>query len=158
MNADDFAKLDTGFATRATGYGNGDVNYSGGPPNSDDYFGADNAFFNQGAPINPPAPPTPGSVVATAGGEIRGNKFWDVDGNGLRQTTEVGISGVTIFLDNNNGVFEPSARLAPPPSPTIRPRQASTKLETIPSSISPSPLTTSVKSSQRALCRPRRPS
>jgi hypothetical protein len=56
-----------------------------------------------------PAPRTPGSVVATAGGEIRGNKFWDVDGNGIRQTTEVGISGVTIFLDNNNnGVFEPA--------------------------------------------------
>jgi Ca2+-binding RTX toxin-like protein len=108
MNADDYAQIDAGFATHALGYANGDLDYRGGPPNSDDYFGADHAFFNQGPPINPPPPQAP-ALTPTAGGEIHGNKFWDINADGVRQTTEVGISGVTIYLDkNNNGVFEPA--------------------------------------------------
>ena len=36
INADDFAQIDAGFATHAGGYYNGDFNFSGGAPNSDD--------------------------------------------------------------------------------------------------------------------------
>jgi hypothetical protein len=51
LNADDYAAIDTGFATRATGYNNGDFNYSGGAANSDDYFVIDRAYSNQGAAL-----------------------------------------------------------------------------------------------------------
>jgi hypothetical protein len=47
VNADDFAAIDAGFATHSSGYRNGDFNYSGGSPNSDDYFLIDKAFFDQ---------------------------------------------------------------------------------------------------------------
>jgi hypothetical protein len=51
VNADDYAAIDAGFATHATGYANGDFNYSGGQPNSDDYFSIDRSFSDQGAPL-----------------------------------------------------------------------------------------------------------
>jgi hypothetical protein len=51
INADDYAAIDSGFATHATGYANGDFNYSGGAPNSDDYFTIDRAFADQGAAL-----------------------------------------------------------------------------------------------------------
>lgn len=47
LNADDYAAIDAGFASHATGYGNGDFNYSGGAPNADDYFVIDLAYSNQ---------------------------------------------------------------------------------------------------------------
>ncbi|HEV8292257.1 MAG TPA: hypothetical protein VGP94_10050, partial [Tepidisphaeraceae bacterium] len=61
INADDYAAIDTGFATHATGYRNGDFNYSGGQPNSDDYFTIDRAYSDQGAVLGevPTAPQAP---------------------------------------------------------------------------------------------------
>ncbi len=41
------------------------------------------------------------------GAEIRGTKFEDLDGDGIRDTDEVGLAGVTIYLDaNGNQVFD----------------------------------------------------
>src|SRR4051794_5144770 len=38
---------------------------------------------------------------------ISGSEFNDHNNNGVREVTEPGISGVTLFLDaNNNGVFD----------------------------------------------------
>jgi hypothetical protein len=54
LNADDFAAIDAGFATHSTGYANGDYNYSGGPPNSDDYFVIDLAYSNQADQLSSP--------------------------------------------------------------------------------------------------------
>jgi hypothetical protein len=51
IDADDYAAIDNGFASNLTGYQNGDFDYSGGKPNSDDYFRIDKAFFDQGAPL-----------------------------------------------------------------------------------------------------------
>jgi hypothetical protein len=65
LNADDYAQIDAGFATRANGYLNGDFNLSGGPPNSDDYFLIDRTFADQGAPLSDPATP-----VAPAAAEV----------------------------------------------------------------------------------------
>ncbi len=55
INADDYANIDAGFASHATGYRNGDFNYSGGTPNPDDYFLIDKAFFDQSAVLTPSA-------------------------------------------------------------------------------------------------------
>ncbi|HEV8293256.1 MAG TPA: hypothetical protein VGP94_15075, partial [Tepidisphaeraceae bacterium] len=52
INADDFARIDTGFATHTSGYRNGDSNYSGGPPNADDYFLIDKAFIDQSSVLS----------------------------------------------------------------------------------------------------------
>jgi hypothetical protein len=49
IDADDYAGIDAGFATHATGYRNGDFNYSDGQPNSDDFFLIDKAFSDQSA-------------------------------------------------------------------------------------------------------------
>jgi hypothetical protein len=57
LNADDYAQLDAGFASHASGYYNGDFNYSGGAPNSDDYFLIDKAFSGQGAALGAQAAP-----------------------------------------------------------------------------------------------------
>ena len=47
----DQRSIDAGFASKSTGYANGDFNYSGGPPNSDDYFVIDLAYSTQSAPL-----------------------------------------------------------------------------------------------------------
>ncbi|MBT6157333.1 MAG: hypothetical protein HOH82_21965, partial [Planctomycetaceae bacterium] len=45
-------------------------------------------------------------------GEIRGTKFNDLDGDGVRDAGEPGIEGVIVFLDdNNNGVFDSATEL-----------------------------------------------
>ncbi len=54
VNADDYARIDAGFASRATGYGNGDIDYRGSI-NSDDYFYIDLGFSSQGTPLAPQA-------------------------------------------------------------------------------------------------------
>jgi len=56
LNADDYAAIDAGFASHATGYNNGDFNFSGGSPNPDDYFIIDKTFNDQGAPLSDPIP------------------------------------------------------------------------------------------------------
>ena len=61
INADDYALIDSGFATHSSGYYNGDFNYSGGAPNSDDYFLIDKAYSDQAAPLS--APQSPASVA-----------------------------------------------------------------------------------------------
>lgn len=73
VNADDYQKLDIGFANQLTGFANGDVNYSGGAPDADDYQLADLAFALQGAPLRGgpvSAVPEPGSLglLAVAAG------------------------------------------------------------------------------------------
>ena len=52
IDADDYARIDGGFAAHLSGYRNGDLNFSGGSPNSDDYFQIDKAFYNQGAALS----------------------------------------------------------------------------------------------------------
>ena len=68
----------------------------------------------------------PAAVVMTSGailpggdfgnvqlGQINGTKFQDTNGDGLRQAGELGLSGITIFLDaNSNGVFDAGERTA----------------------------------------------
>jgi hypothetical protein len=52
VNIDDYFAIDRGRAMGLSGYANGDFNYSGGPPNGDDYFLIDAAYLGQGAPLN----------------------------------------------------------------------------------------------------------
>ncbi len=71
IDADDYAKIDGGFASHLSGYRNGDFNFSGGSPNSDDYFQIDRAFYNQGAALAsavtpPPAPAFAASSIAVS--------------------------------------------------------------------------------------------
>jgi len=66
LNADDYTQIDAGFATHATGWFNGDFNYSGGAPNSDDYFAIDRAYADQGAPLSTPEAPASAVVQASA--------------------------------------------------------------------------------------------
>jgi hypothetical protein len=47
LDADDYARMDGGFASHAVNYQNGDLDYSGGPANADDYFLLDRAFVEQ---------------------------------------------------------------------------------------------------------------
>jgi hypothetical protein len=51
VDADDYAQIDSGFATQQSGYRNGDFDYSG-TVNADDYFQIDLAFSNQNAPLS----------------------------------------------------------------------------------------------------------
>lgn len=54
---------------------------------------------NQPGPIDPDPTPTPG--------EIRGTMWNDINGNGVRDSSEPGLAGWTIFLDQNqNGQLE----------------------------------------------------
>src|SRR6185503_3397488 len=62
LDADDYAQIDSGFASQSTGYLNGDFNYSGGAPNADDYFIIDKTFADQDTPLGVPAAP----LAATA--------------------------------------------------------------------------------------------
>jgi hypothetical protein len=64
IDGDDYALIDNGYATGATGYRNGDFDYSGGAPDADDYFWIDKAHFDQSAPLSPttPAPALGGGV------------------------------------------------------------------------------------------------
>ncbi len=40
-------------------------------------------------------------------GELRGTKFDDLDGDGIREANEPGMAGVTVYLDlNQNGIFD----------------------------------------------------
>src|SRR5258706_997804 len=55
VDADDYAAIDAGFAQNLTGWFNGDNDYSGGKPNSDDYFRIDRTFSGQGSPLGAPA-------------------------------------------------------------------------------------------------------
>ena len=66
FDADDYAKIDAGFASHLTGYRNGDFNFSGGSPNSDDYFQIDRAFHNQGAALSSAAAPQPTVAFAAS--------------------------------------------------------------------------------------------
>jgi hypothetical protein len=67
VDADDYAAIDAGFATNLTGWFNGDNDYSGGKPNSDDYFRVDRSFSGQGSPLGQPetAPAQPSSESVT---------------------------------------------------------------------------------------------
>jgi PKD repeat protein len=66
LNADDYARIDAGFASKSTGYLNGDFNFSGGAPNSDDYFLIDKTFGDQGTPLGTPAAPLAASSEETS--------------------------------------------------------------------------------------------
>jgi hypothetical protein len=50
INEDDYFAIDLGVANQLTGYWHGDVNYSGGQPNGDDFFLMDQGFLSQPAP------------------------------------------------------------------------------------------------------------
>jgi hypothetical protein len=63
VDADDYAAIDAGFAQSLAGWFNGDNDFSGGRPNSDDYFRMDQAFSGQGAPLGAPsAAPAPAAA------------------------------------------------------------------------------------------------
>jgi hypothetical protein len=49
-----------------SGYRNGDFNFSGGSPNSDDYFQIDHAFYNQGAALSSAVTPPPAPAFAAS--------------------------------------------------------------------------------------------
>jgi len=66
IDADDYARIDGGFAAHLSGYRNGDFNFSGGSPNSDDYFQIDRAFYNQGAALSSAAAPQPAAAFAVS--------------------------------------------------------------------------------------------
>src|SRR6185436_5093028 len=70
VNADDYAQIDAGYATGATGYFNGDFTLSGGPPNSDDYFLIDKAYSDQAAPLS--SPQAPAAQAAASSDPIAG--------------------------------------------------------------------------------------
>jgi hypothetical protein len=65
VDADDYAAIDAGFAQNLTGWFNGDNDYSGGKPNSDDYFRIDRTFSGQGAPLGAPAAAPAPAAAAT---------------------------------------------------------------------------------------------
>jgi Ca2+-binding RTX toxin-like protein len=117
VNLNDYFTIDTGYLAAAKNYKNGDVNFDGAI-NLNDYFLIDSAYLGQGAPLGSLTPPAPG-------GEIHGLKWNDANGNGIRESAESGISGVTIYLDaNGNGrrdTGEPSTTTLPddPSTPTI---------------------------------------
>jgi hypothetical protein len=68
VNIDDYFRIDLGFANQvAGGWRTGDFNYSGGPPNGDDYFLIDSAFLLQGAPLAAVASAPASSVPEPAG-------------------------------------------------------------------------------------------
>ncbi|HEV8292103.1 MAG TPA: hypothetical protein VGP94_09270, partial [Tepidisphaeraceae bacterium] len=61
LNADDYARIDAGFASHSsTDYSSGDFNYTD-TTNSDDYFMIDKAYSGQGAPLS--------AVIAPASAE-----------------------------------------------------------------------------------------
>jgi hypothetical protein len=74
VNAGDFFAIDRGNAMDLTGYENGDLNYSGGSPDAEDYMIIDRAFLKQhavplGALAAAPAPlatPTPFALAPAA--------------------------------------------------------------------------------------------
>jgi hypothetical protein len=66
IDADDYARIDGGFASHLSGYRNGDFNFSGGTPNSDDYFQIDRAFYNQGAALSSAVTPPPTVAFAAS--------------------------------------------------------------------------------------------
>jgi hypothetical protein len=67
INADDYAAIDAGYATHATGYALGDFNWSGNV-DSDDFFIIDRAYSDQGAPLNAPVAPQPPLAESSAVG------------------------------------------------------------------------------------------
>jgi len=70
VDADDYAQIDSGFASHLSGYRNGDFNYNG-TIDADDFFLIDHAFSDQAAPLslNEPAlsfsPQTGASAAVT---------------------------------------------------------------------------------------------
>jgi hypothetical protein len=71
VDADDYFKIDTGFASGGmlTGYGNGDFDYSGGI-DADDYFLIDNSFAGQGSPLAVPEPGMAGLAMLTGAAQL----------------------------------------------------------------------------------------
>ncbi len=59
--------------------------------------------FRWGTPLPPPAAARPGQTV-TAWGTIAGEVFVDVNGNGIREATEVGMPGLRVVLDGNKAL------------------------------------------------------
>jgi probable HAF family extracellular repeat protein len=47
----DYALIDQGYIQKLIGYHWGDIDYSGGPPDADDLFYIDRAFYNQSGPL-----------------------------------------------------------------------------------------------------------
>src|SRR6185295_420691 len=63
LDGDDYARIDSGFANKALGYENGDLDYSGGPANADDYFLIDRTYAATAAPPAAPASATVSRVT-----------------------------------------------------------------------------------------------
>ena len=86
----------------------------GGPGNGGPGYSSGIEFNTSGAIV----------PVATTSSVITGTVFNDVNGNGVQNTNEAGLSGWTVYVDyNNNGVFdsatEPSAVTGPGGTYTI---------------------------------------
>lgn len=69
VDIDDYFRIDIGYVAGLSGYQWGDVDYSLGPPDAEDYFLVDQAYLGQGAPLgNPPAAvPEPAGLLCLAG-------------------------------------------------------------------------------------------
>src|SRR5207237_9523958 len=65
IDPDDFALIDGGFNSGTGGYYHGDFDYSGGPPDADDYFAIDKAFASQGAVLGVVSSPQAPSAAVT---------------------------------------------------------------------------------------------
>jgi hypothetical protein len=69
VDADDYFRIDRGFANHLTGYANGDLDFSGAV-DADDYFLIDAAFLQQGTPlagaVNAMAVPEPSTLALFA--------------------------------------------------------------------------------------------
>jgi len=79
-------------------YRNGDLNFSGGSPNSDDYFQIDKAFYNQGAALS--AAVGPAADAGLCG--IIGDRLADADKEGDEETREACGSFIE-YRDFTNG-------------------------------------------------------
>jgi hypothetical protein len=71
VDADDYARIDIGFANGLTGLPEGDIDLSGGTPDADDYALIDIAFATQAEPLATNGPTTPEQVRTTPVQPIR---------------------------------------------------------------------------------------
>ncbi len=96
--------------------------------------------------------------------ELTGVKFWDENANGVRDSGESGIAGVTVFLDSDNdGTYDAGERatttdadgrfllLAEPGTHTVRALLSGDAYATLPSSSSGYTVTTTIGSETQSL-------
>ena len=106
----DYFQLDRGFLANLPGYGNGDLDFSGGNADGDDYFMIDRAFLSHIRPGNESAPAT---VSAALGSPLGLIGVWDAaivleDNGGLASGDPVLVSLGPDLENARSGVASPS--------------------------------------------------